>query len=1153
MNMEVFIILPLLVIVVSSQSPIVLQFSVKEELDPQVIVGNVGQKSNLSDTFTFRFITTYQNFEIDENSGILNTVRKLDRETLCPNQLLCKQHLRVTAMSGPDVKTIVIYVDILDVNDNSPSFPVTSMARSIAENLPVNTTITLVGATDPDMGVNNSIQSYEIVPALNIFALDIHPKLDGTSEVILRVLTTLDRETRDYYQLYIKAKDGGNPVKTGMLMLNITVTDVNDEKPTFTKEQYDVIINENITVNQVFLTLSATDRDIRNNGEVHYKFSSYQTDSTVFSLFDINTVTTPSGNKGEIFVKTSLTVIPEAPYRIIVEASDSGTTKVLSSQAVVTISVLDINNNDPIIGVTFVDGTDYALIPENSANGTVVAFVHVDDADQGVNRIATCSINSNFFRLETFAENEFKISVHGLLDREDRYEHVITVSCLDGGNPKRNATKSFVIQIEDENDNQPVFTDTEYKSRITENKPPFTYITKVSATDADQGNNAQVRYQLGEDVQNDFQIESNTGIIKSKRSLDREKKGFYSFFVYAVDNGVSSSRTSSVVVDVTVEDENDNYPQFSKQHYTFEITENQQIQVGRVEANDTDEMDNGVVTFHIKEDVNYVPFSVSLDGGIAATEELDREAKDQYTFEVIARDLGNLKQNSNVTTVTVNVLDINDNAPVFIFPNSTNKSVSIQYLANPDTLVTTLIAEDSDAGKNGTVTYKFISGNEDNLFYLDDYSGEIFLSRKLHIYEIKPYELTVSAEDQGSPHQQVTHELLWIHIKFVNVTTVASLTEAGAGQNIIIAIIIGCITALLSILIIITICVIRKMDSRKHIYSAKSAEHMRIVDLKRGSSNRSSSSKGSQDRIMDVYELPQKKEVSFSIDEEQENTLSMTFPSTLSSGSGMVTFKSNSSLNTQQNGHVPNHGRDDSLTDSGQQQLHRMTSLRVQQQYLQTQQNGREKWKQSQQQQRQLSPVAKSEDSDMSAVSTTDSGNGGSDEDVRNHPPESGCRPGSVSPRQHSTTDSAISRDFSATKPILSTFGHPQNGGMSTFPRNSQGKNQMFHNVRDPHYHDNYEGAKIQRLHSDNIHPHQQYIDIPRVPSGDLFHGDLQRANRNNNLTRSYEDTLSDSCVSPRDEDDRATTTSGSYTVNPDDLCTEIDELFFRDRGDTVV
>ena len=176
----------------------------------------------------------------------------------------------------------------------------------------------------------------------------------------------------------------------------------------------------------------------------------------------------------------------------------------------------------------------------------------------------------------------------------------------------------------------------------------------------------------------------------------------------------------------------------------------------------------------------------------------------------------------------------------------------------------------------------------------------------------------------------------------------------------------------------------------------------------------------------------------------------------------------------------------------------------------------------------------------------------------------SDCRPGSVSPRQHSTTDSAISRDFSAGKPCLSTFGYSQNinGGMSTFPRNPQGRNPMFHNARDPNS-QNYDGAKLQRLHSDNIHPHQnqQFIDIPRVPfqsqggRGEPFQTDsnLQRVNRNVNLTRSYEDTLSDSCVSPRDDDDRATTTSGSYTINPDDIQNEIDELFFRDRGDTVV
>jgi hypothetical protein len=89
----------------------------------------------------------------------------------------------------------------MDINDNSPSFPVTSMVKEINENLPVNTTISLVGATDPDMGVNNSVQSYEIHPDFNdLFTLDVHPKLDGTSDVTLRILKTLDRETETMIQ-----------------------------------------------------------------------------------------------------------------------------------------------------------------------------------------------------------------------------------------------------------------------------------------------------------------------------------------------------------------------------------------------------------------------------------------------------------------------------------------------------------------------------------------------------------------------------------------------------------------------------------------------------------------------------------------------------------------------------------------------------------------------------------------------------------------------------------------------------------------------------------------------------------------------------------------------------------------------------------------
>ena len=907
-NSGVFFLLTSVLWVVSCQTVLELSYSIKEEQEPRVLVGYVGQDSNISTTLpgpiTYKFLENdniYQYFEIESSSGVLNTELKINRETVCPYQLSCIKHLRVAALSGSTVKTINIYVNIMDINDNSPSFPVTSMVKEINENLPVNTTISLVGATDPDMGVNNSVQSYEIHPDFNdLFTLDVHPKLDGTSDVTLRILKTLDRETKNNYQLYIVAKDGGDPVKTGMLTLNITVTDINDNKPVFDKEQYDVTINENIPVDRVFLTISATDSDLGKNGEVHYQFSSRQSDVTVFSLFDIQTVSSSLGNYGKIFVKTSLTVIPDNPYRIVIEASDSGTSKVMSSQAIVNINVLDINNNDPVIVLTFVQGTDYALVTENSARNTVIAFVHVDDADQGLNKIATCSINNDFFRLESFGENEFKVSVHGNLDREVHYEHVITVSCSDGGTPSRSASSSFIVQIEDENDNYPEFENPVYRASIMENKPINKFITKVSATDADQGPNSDVRYELENIAFPNFYIEGNNGMIKSNQSFDREEISFYSFSVFAIDNGGSKSFTSSAIVEISIEDENDNAPKFAQLPYQFEfVEENQKIvsTIGRVEADDPDSLDNGVVMFHLPQQLTYLPFSITTDGYLRTTDRLDREAKEKYEFSVIAYDVGQ-NPKSSTAMVTVTLLDINDNAPVFKFPNSTNSSVNLPYLANADTLVTTLVGVDSDAGENATLTYLFVSGNDDNLFYMDSYSGEIFLKRKLHIHEIKSYKLTIAAEDRGNP-QQSTRDDLWINIKFVNITAVTGVKEPGAGQNIIIAIVIGCITALLSIMIIITICVIRKMDNRKHVYKAKSAEHMRIVDLKRGSSNRSSSSKGSHDRIMDVYELPNKKEVSFSLDEEQENTLSMTFPSTLSSGSGMVTFKSNSSLNTQ--------------------------------------------------------------------------------------------------------------------------------------------------------------------------------------------------------------------------------------------------------------
>lgn len=183
-------------------------YNVSEETNPVYFIGNVGQDSNVASMpnvtqdvlqrMEYSFIGgTQEIFEIDLRSGILSGKTKIDREVLCPHLRICKQDLRVAGRSGNFFLTIDVTVYINDINDNAPTFPQTSISIDISEGSFINSTFPLLGATDIDMGANNSITHYKITPDSGIFALDIIPKLDGTSDLNLRLIRALDRELMD--------------------------------------------------------------------------------------------------------------------------------------------------------------------------------------------------------------------------------------------------------------------------------------------------------------------------------------------------------------------------------------------------------------------------------------------------------------------------------------------------------------------------------------------------------------------------------------------------------------------------------------------------------------------------------------------------------------------------------------------------------------------------------------------------------------------------------------------------------------------------------------------------------------------------------------------------------------------------------------------
>ncbi|XP_060083590.1 protocadherin-11 X-linked-like [Ylistrum balloti] len=1164
----------------------VIYYRIKEERDPMVLLGNVGADANITDTAstTFRFVETgsqhFEKFDINSQTGSLSTIAKLDREELCRFNKTCELKLRIAAVTTGNTKVEWLEVRVIvdDINDNAPTFKQPLMTLDISEGSQSGNTFPIVGATDEDMVGNNSLRGYQLSTPSNTFRLVVgDEKPDGNLDVSLQLIEVLDREIKDYYQIYVIAKDGDTPPRTGMLTVDIRVTDINDNKPQFTKTRYEVKVDEDITVGSNILQIKATDKDIGQNGEVRYRFSDrVGTDITAYFSID--------ERSGNISLVKKLEYVQGGSYTFIVVAFDQGSPP-NDNQSVVTVTVEDKNNNSPDISINYLTPKDGEVM-ENSAVNTPIAHIQALDGDVGKNGEVTCSIDNSLFRMNPMGGNEFIIVVNGLLDREDQIEHVITIFCHDGGVPSLNSSITFGMQVTDENDNPPEFMNRVYNTKLTENTPAPVLITKVSAMDSDQEMNARVTYSLPEDTHSLFSIGPQSGIIESRVAFDRETVDRLEFLVFAEDNGLTKKFTATATIILTITDQNDITPKFTQEVYEFDVYEKFLGFFGNVTATDDDLGDNGEISYIIPPEYITTPFSISKRTGRLGTyREMDREKEDEYHFQIIARDNGSNSRESTAQVI-VRVKDLNDNAPVMIFPNETNSSILLSYRAEPESLVTTIVAEDADIGENAEINFIIISGDDNGLFKLDRYSGEILLRREIKLYEIKMYTLDISLEDNGMPRQS-TRYYINIQVQFVNSTVISEEVVVTSG-NILIAIAIACITFVLSTAIIISICIIRRIDMKKRNYNSKSAEEMKIIQTIGRGSNRSSSSKGSRDEFLPPHHIMSKsnrKEVSFSLDDEQDSgftfapSLASSVPPSLTS-SGMVTFKaggsmmddpSNKQLAPHQN---TNHSREGSTaSDSKQKQVHRMASLRVQQQLLMSQDGGGQSvWRKHPQnsEMKQLSVPHSHKDShhddnrsDLSGESTTsDSGRGGSEEDLRNaglsHPPELDH---SGDSRHFSTTDSSgvssLSYNSSAVnagRPMFSTFGHSNN---DTFPRNSH-RNPVAQggrsNSRPPR-----QGHRVQRLQSDNYSPHhKQFVDIPRAPSADLrssrcsVNSDRnQRTNRLHSVTPTFDDTLSESCATTNRDDDDVTTTSGSYTVNADELCNEIDELFLK--SDTVV
>ncbi|TWW70690.1 cadherin-6-like [Takifugu rubripes] len=416
-------------------------------------------------------------FKIDEKSGDIHATKRLDREEKAYYILYAKAVNRFTnqALEGQSEFIIKIH----DINDNEPKFTKDPYMARVPEMSDIGASVIQVTATDADDATygNSARVVYSILEGQPYFSVDPETGLIKTA------LPGMDREVKENYQVVIQAKDMAGQMGglSGTTTVSITLSDVNDNPPRFTKTLYDFRVPESLEPGSVVGVVRALDADIGENAEMDYRIIG----SDGPGVFDI--ATNRSTQDGVIVLRKPLDFEKKHQFGLRLQVENVHLNPRFFSmgpfrdEASVKITVEDVDE-PPVF-----ERPSYIMeVKEDAAKNTVIGAVSASDLDDKRSPIRyTIDWRTDMDRVFNIHSGNGSVYVLRELDREENAWHNISVMATEFNNPQQISRVPVFIRVLDVNDNAPAFA-ANYETFVCENAKANQRIQTIGATDPDE-------------------------------------------------------------------------------------------------------------------------------------------------------------------------------------------------------------------------------------------------------------------------------------------------------------------------------------------------------------------------------------------------------------------------------------------------------------------------------------------------------------------------------------------------------------------------------------------------------------------------------------------------------------------------------------------